>query len=49
MLKKILIFGSGVCLGAYAMYNHLYKKIMNVALEASNATEKKESSETKES
>ena len=49
MFKKILIFGGGVWLGAYVMYNHLYKKIMNIALEANSPNEEKDTSETKES
>lgn len=49
MFEKILIFGFGMCLGSYAMYNHLYKKVVKIALEPRYSEEKKETSETKES
>lgn len=32
MLKNILTFAGGVAVGAYVMYNTLYKKIVNVIL-----------------
>lgn len=43
MFKKLLIFGAGTLFGAYAMYNHLYKKITIIAINHKNDTSKEES------
>lgn len=41
-MKKIAIFVAGVALGAYAMYNHLYKKITSAILDKESEEEIKE-------
>ena len=39
MFKKLIIFVAGAALGAYAMYNHLYKLAVGVALSSKEEDE----------
>lgn len=52
MFKRALIFGAGVALGAYMMYNRIYKRITDRYIErycANNEEEMNDSKTEKES
>lgn len=45
MLKNIAIFTGGLMLGAYAMYNRLFKSVVKVALDVKSKKNEEEKGE----